>query len=367
MRFLKIMLPLFFILLLVGCGFKDIDKRFFVVSIGIDKPENDNFKYNVLLKLAIPEAEPKMGAKKFILISEEANSITEAVRIMKSRVDKELDFGHAKTIVLGEELFEKDIKETMDWFVRRRDIQNVAWVTLGSPTAKAVLELKPDSERLPSNALLLAFGDQGTETPYITSVFLFKFIRDLNESGINPVLPIVEMGKEKLFMINRLVILEEGKEKLRLNKDETKTFNILDKGYDKTDILVDEEDEKFLISVQSLSSNFKVDVKNQDEPSLQINIKLSGIVEESQNMIDLKTLNRYEKLVSKASTKRVKDLILKFQEEKVDPLGFGLRYRATHSGEESAKYKKWLELYPKLQINVNVEAKIEGTGIITSN
>ncbi|MCM3726878.1 hypothetical protein M3226_14400 [Neobacillus cucumis] len=39
-----------------GCGFKDIDKRFFVVSIGVDAAKASSKKYLVSLKFAVPGA-----------------------------------------------------------------------------------------------------------------------------------------------------------------------------------------------------------------------------------------------------------------------------------------------------------------------
>ncbi|UJF32365.1 Ger(x)C family spore germination protein [Paenibacillus hexagrammi] len=120
------MLFLFMLILLLtasGCGFKDIDKRFFVVTIGVDKPEDSSKKYAVYVKLAIPSPQERFGSNQALIVKEEANSITEAVRIIKSKVDKELEFGHCKTIILGEAMIHSDITDMMDWFVRRRDIQ----------------------------------------------------------------------------------------------------------------------------------------------------------------------------------------------------------------------------------------------------
>ena len=42
-----------------GCGFKDIDKRFFVVAMGIDWTGKEDKPYLVTLRLAIPAS--KLG------------------------------------------------------------------------------------------------------------------------------------------------------------------------------------------------------------------------------------------------------------------------------------------------------------------
>lgn len=173
-RLLSVMLVL---CLFCGCGFKDIDKRFFVVAIGIDKSEKKDLKYRVTLKLAVPGNNVNLGSAKYELIKQDSNSITEAVRILKSKVDKEFDFGHAKITIMGQSIMEENISETMDWLNRRRDIQLVSWVAVGKPSAEAVLDTRIMHERLPGDSLLLSFGRTGVESGYIVSEYLFDFYR----------------------------------------------------------------------------------------------------------------------------------------------------------------------------------------------
>ena len=73
-------------------------------------------------KIAIPSGDPKTGDKKSLLITQEATSIAEAIREVKSKVDKELDFGHCKGVMYGEAYARENIGKIQDWTVRRRDI-----------------------------------------------------------------------------------------------------------------------------------------------------------------------------------------------------------------------------------------------------
>ncbi|MGV2806784.1 Ger(x)C family spore germination protein, partial [Clostridium perfringens] len=85
-----------------GCDFRDIDLRLFVVSIGIDVSEKNPDMNRFTFKMAIPSGDPKIGDKKSFLITQESTSIAEAIREVKSKVDKELDFGHCKGVMYGE-------------------------------------------------------------------------------------------------------------------------------------------------------------------------------------------------------------------------------------------------------------------------
>jgi spore germination protein KC len=268
----KVIVTLFIVMIVIsGCGFKDIDKRFFVVSIGVDKAEDKEKEYKVSLKLAIPNVEAKNIKSEHLLVSEEAETISEAVRVIKSRVDKELDFGHTKILVLGKEVVESDISHILDWFMRRRDIQKIAWMTIGKPTAKEILDLTPKAERLPSNSLFLAFGEAGTESPYISSEYLYLFRRELYERGVDPHLPIVEI-EEKIFKINTVSIFKDAKQVLKLNQDDTKTFNTMLRGYDKLNLKVETDEYHFNLSVDKVSRDFTIDTFDTGKPVIKYNM-----------------------------------------------------------------------------------------------
>lgn len=174
-----------------GCNFKDIDRRIFVVAIGID-PGKVEGTFKVSLKLAIPQGDVTKIDEKMQILTEESESISEALRRMKSKVEKELDYVHCKSLILGEQIAAKDIRHVMDWAVRRRDIQLILNFAIGRPGALEVLQVKPPSERIPSNSLILAMNGQGTESPFISRVFSYQLMRSIYENGIDPILPIIE-------------------------------------------------------------------------------------------------------------------------------------------------------------------------------
>jgi len=98
-----------------------MDKRFFVLALGVDKSDDKGSKYRVSLKLAIPSSKIEPGQAKSQILTEEANNFPDAIRLLKSKVDKELDFGHTKMLIIGETLAKEDVTECVDFFVRRRD------------------------------------------------------------------------------------------------------------------------------------------------------------------------------------------------------------------------------------------------------
>ncbi|MEH7415253.1 Ger(x)C family spore germination protein [Neobacillus drentensis] len=344
-----------------GCGFKDIDKRFFVVSIGVDAAKDSSKKYLVSLKFAVPGAS-KESPSEYQIVSQEANSLSEAVRIIKTKVDKEIDFSHAKVLLFSDDIVGRKGNAGMYyWFSRRRDIQKIAWVNIAEPTALAVLKVKPKSEHIPSDALFLALGKEGSETPYITSEFLFDFKYRLIERGIDPIMPIVK-AKNDLFEINRVGLFNKSTLKLSLEPEETKMLNFLRNREEKSAIRVEKGDTTIVINTNKVKTNYKLFTPQGRTPFVKVNVLMEGNLEEASKRVPIAKLSTYEAAAEKSINKRIEKLLVKFQKSNLDPIGFGLRYRSRHFNEDD--WEQWKSMYSNVVFKVESKVQIEDTGLI---
>jgi spore germination protein KC len=345
---------------LTGCGFKDIDKRLFVVSIGIDPAKNSEKKFLISLKFAIPIT--KEESNEFLIVSEEADSISEAVRIIKTKVDKEIDFSHSKVIIYNQEIVERNFEPNLYyWFIRRRDIQAVSWVAIGKPTALEVLKLKPKTEHLPSNALFLALGKDGSETAYIISEFLFDFKKRFNEKGLDPLLPIIEAGKG-LFEINKVALLDKHRLKTVLKPEETKMLNYLLNDVRKSALKIQDGNKAFIIDASEVKTKYKIISKNQMQPYIKVDVLVKSRIEEALFSVKNKDLAKYEEMANKVISKELHQVLVKIQKANVDPIGFGLLYRSRHF--EKDDWETWQHIYPTIKFKVNTKVLIEDTGLV---
>ncbi|MCD1259261.1 Ger(x)C family spore germination protein [Paenibacillus athensensis] len=352
--------------LLTGCyGFKDIDKRFFVVAIGIDPGKHRTYK--VMLKLAIPSPQEKFGSNRSIIVEEEADTMAEAVRIMKGKVDKEFDFGHAKAIIFGNKLFDSEIplQVTMDWFLRRRDIQLISWTGIGYPDAYSILQASPRSERLPSNMLFLFFGAAGTETGYVVSEFLYDFRRRMTERGLDPIMPIIRLLPEDQLNITSMTVFDKEHRRMDLSPEETKIFNsFYNNKIDKVDLAFEENGHRMVMSIDQLATSFGVRRNPDGSCTLLARQTIHGLMEESQTPIPETHLPELEKLAEAAVRERTLALLQKFQAAGLDPIGFGLKYRASHWVDD-ADWQRWQHsFYPAANFEVTSKVNIRSPGIM---
>lgn len=351
-------------LLMTGCNFKDIDRRIFVVAIGID-PGGAEGTFKVSLKLAIPQGDVTKIDEKMQILTEESESISEALRRMKSKVEKELDYVHCKTLILGEKVAAKDIRHVMDWAVRRRDIQLILNFAVGRPGALEVLQVKPPSERIPSNSLILAMSGQGTESPFISSVFSYQLMRSIYEKGIDPILPIIEAKGKEQFLINKIALLDKNKIRLVLSPDETRLLNLLSRSNLRTNFPAHVGSGIYQYYTESSSSGYRIVAPPDKEPYIRYTIKIKAILEENstENLVTHTMLKEIGDAGGAELSKAVTALLVKIQDSGMDPLGWGLHYGARHWNNET-EMSVWEDIYPRLKFQVKADVRIKYSGLI---
>ncbi|ANY65044.1 hypothetical protein BBD42_31135 [Paenibacillus sp. BIHB 4019] len=365
MRWLKLMLLALCMLLactaLSGCGFKDIDKRYFIVAMGIDYSGKKQNPFLITLRLAIASPKIEPGAGKAQVETIEAASIAEGVRMLKAHVDKELDFGHCKIFLIGERVAYKDYSPVLDWMKRRRDIQSIANLAIGKPDARTILKINPQAERYPGNALFLSFGADGTDNPYTYVENLSDLTRRVMEKGLDPVLPIIRNEGTSGYIINHTALLDKSKIKLVLKPEESQLFNQLAQNYEKSSIQGSFSNNRIVGAISKIKSHYHFSEHN-GKLQLNMDVRIKALMEEAPPHLFEQGWGQVEQKLSQDYSKLTDKLLIKIQQAGVDPFGFGLHYRATHGGE--AAWKQWENIYPTLQFAVNARIKIEGTGLI---
>lgn len=355
------------VLLLQGCAFKDIDKRLFISAIGIDPAEHVENGYKVTLKVALPFGAIKESTKpSYAYLSREGHSIGEAIRMLETHVDKVLELGHMKTIVVHEKLLRNDMQNFMDYFIRRGDIQLISYVAGAKPSAEAILKVEPTTEAPASVALFNFFGNTANESPFVVTTYLFQLRRDVLTDGINPVVPLIETNEEKdELVVNNSVVVDGRGDPLVLSTVETKYYNSLLKGSTGFTYLIKEGDLELLLNISQSKMNYRFNPdKGSAVPrSIELHIVMKGTIGEADEDLSIAHLEKYNRLASKEIKQKIIHFLTRMQEENLDPFGFGLHYRAAHLQRKDL-YSTWKQAYKDLEFSVTVEVKLQGTGTI---
>ncbi|WP_055105749.1 Ger(x)C family spore germination protein [Paenibacillus ihumii] len=364
-------------LLLAGCQFKDVDRRAFVLGLAVDSVEKKEGQgegggggskkhlVQVSLKLAIPEGDPTKRSQEAIIVSQISNSIPEAVRLLKSKVDKELDFSHCKTLLFGEGYAKTDIREMSDWIARRRDIQLIGHVAVARPTAKEVLGVRMISERVPAYALILSLGKEGTESPFIVSIYSYNFRRHLSEIGADPILPLVEKEEEDVLVINKAMLFDKQRVRAELTANEARLYNLLKTQGLRTSFNVELDDNIYTYNMETTRAKFKLLKSEEGKMIVQYKVGGRAVLEDNSKSVTTTgpILEQVSKAASKQWEKEIKQFLVKIHGTGLDPLGWGLRYRAISWNNETEE-EEWRKLYPNLEFSVKADVRIQYSGMI---
>ncbi|MBK1813046.1 Ger(x)C family spore germination protein [Clostridium sp. YIM B02505] len=364
-----LLLYIFTSLSLVSCDYKDIDRRIFIVALGIDYNDTNSEELIFSFKAALTAGSSGKGSSEigsgqdYHIYEVKADSLANAFREVKTLTSFEPDYSHMKIIVFGQKFAENySINSIIDFFVRRRDFQVIAYSAVAFPNAKEVLSVSPSDEYLPGNALFMKFG-QGSESPYKYTAKLFQMYDRLITPGSTPFCSVVEKKENDLY-IKKVALFQDGKLKLILEQDEAKVLNILNNTSDPSSLRYNYRGASNPIGVGLNQTKTKIKFKEVTESRnivFDINIKVAATLEEvgiqDFNTKDLEnSINRYVEEKALA-------LLEKLKENQVDPLQLQRLYWSKTPSYELSN--KWLtKEYSKVQFNVNVSVTIERSGLL---
>lgn len=350
--------------ILTGCkDFKDIDKRLFVVAIGIDSIPNNKKEIEVTFKTAVTKTVSNSDgggtSGNSVIYSIKGNSIVDIFREIKTQTFTEPDFSHMKLIVFGGEFLKNNtLNELIEFFIRRRDFQNTSYVAVALPSAKEVLSHELQQENFSGNGLFLKFGE-GAENPYGLTRRLYEIYHQTMTPGISASLPIIELKEDK-FLVEKICILYDGKIKLELSRDESKIFNMLSRNVTLASLSIQEENNKIGIGLNQITGKIKYDKRSEE---LKFNVELKATVTLEETGQILRTRQELSDKFSSLLCKRVGVLLEKLRDNNVDPFELEIKYWAYN--KDFWFNKNWLEEeLPRVKFNVSCDLKMVSTGTL---
>lgn len=141
----------------------------------------------------------------------------------------------------------------------------------------------------------MAMSGQGTESPFIASVYSYQLMRDVYEQGKDPILPVIEAEGETQFRIDKIALLDKQKVQLVLNPEESRLFNLLTRPDLRTNFPARVDESEFQYYTESSKSAYKIISSEPGAPVVRYKIKINGIVEENSTQ-ELITHNLLEKI-----------------------------------------------------------------------
>lgn len=356
----------------------ELNKLAIVMGAGIDKAK-DKDKVQVTIQIAnvmkMKSSSGKSGLEagenSYLNFSDEGSTIIDAINQISHKLNRVLFFPHNQVIIFSKDIAEEGLQKYIDFFLRNRETRLLQWVLVSDEKASEILSTKPEFESTTGRSIGELIKNEKLISQ-VPAVNLMEFSQKLMSKTTAPVLPLIEITKEKNRTVPHLsksVVFNKDKLAGSFNDMETKGY-LWGAGKMKENIVtVNLKDNKDKVSLQVRKSKSKIVPKiNDGEVKMIIKIETEGDLGEQTSTEDQANPNAFkelEKAEEDSIKKEVMSALSKAKELKSDIFGFGDIIYMHYPKEWSSLENSWDETFQNIKVDVNVKAKVKRTGRIT--
>lgn len=369
-------------LFLTGCWDRtELNDLAIITATAIDMTNNNQVKLSVQIYVSkqssggsqsqLEEQSSNGGAQNTVVISAKGISLADATSNLQEQLPRKVFWGHNKVFIFGEKTVEAGIKDHIDFLLRHPGTREHSYVFASKGDAMKILEMKTVLERDSSEVLR-----EMTKNRTGLTVTLNELMQQLNEKSEVSFMPRIEIrnrdGEGKVPTIRGTAVLEEGKYAGWIDRTATRGVMWLRDEIKTSIITVNSEQEKGLISFR-LAHN-KTDLVPHirgNEWSITAKIEMEGDIVQNtseQDITKVEQLNLAERAISDDVRQRIEMALRIAQDElNADIFGFAKEFRRKYPKEWQKNERRWNEIFPQIQVNVEAKVKVLRIGMVGKN
>ncbi|WP_239618230.1 Ger(x)C family spore germination protein [Cohnella mopanensis] len=364
-------------LLSSGCkGIMELNQLHIVHTVGIDAGRNNGVKITAeIARLSASGQQPKGMQDRTFYLSGEGNSLFEAARLMRTKTDRTLLWGHATVVVISKAAAEQGIGKHIMAIRKLRQFRNSTLVYVTEGKASEVLEATMPNATITSQALR-GLSEGGESTALTQQTTLIDVYKDLINQYRDIHIPAVQLledpsGKKKSLLkseglyafdndrIVGLMKFRETKGYYRAMGSLSGSVETIPCGQHQT------------VSFENTSSNSRLktylDANGNPNVRIEINADLNLVsvqCEKSQEGT-ISLIKQWEEELNKAISDDVERFIAFSQKNHSDLLGIKERIHRKYPKHWKKIKDKWDEIYPTTKFSVEVHTRIDHTNFTT--
>lgn len=371
-------------LFLTGCwDRRELNELAITLAFGIDKVEDE---YQVTAQVVVPSEismKTSTGRSPVTLFQANGETVYEAIRKMTKNSPRKIYPGHLRMIVIGEELAEEGIGESLELLSRDLEVRSDFYVVIAKDkTAAEILNITTTLEAIPANKMFNTLKTSEEAWAATNGIILDELIADLTSEGKEAVLTGIlvtgnqEIGTSKQnvesitpsarIVYDHLAVFKKDKLVGWLTERESIGYNDITNSVKNTVTAIScPKEGKVSIEIIQLHSDVKGKI-NKGKPEVDVNIKVKGNVGDVECQINLseqKTIVELEKITEKKMEDTINQTIETAQKQyESDIFGFGEAIHRSNPKEWNKIKEQWDEEFTELTANVKVDVKLGHTG-----
>ncbi|KAA1181925.1 Ger(x)C family spore germination protein [Paenibacillus sp. B2(2019)] len=378
-RMARLCLSMVMIALLTGCwDSRELTDIGFVVAMAIDKGETKNIRVTVQIVNPINVSSTQGGGSPAPLppttYSAEGNNVFDATRVLSRKLSRQLHYGHAVVLLVGEELATtQGIKKLFDGIERDSEFRPSATMVIArGTTGEEIIKQRTSLDNSPAIKIKKmvaetekAFGENIDEK-------IYQVIQAIVSSGKEPTITGIQLdstNKEDKLMANGIATFKDGKLMRWLDGNESRGFLWVLGRVNSTLLTMDWNDQPHTIGIENIrtKSSFHSSFDKSGKPIIEVKIGADANIGEVDVPIDItnpRLFLQIERLYMQAVHDEAVATIKLMQQQKSDIFGFGEVVHRDHPKQWRTLKRDWNDVtFPTIEVKVKVEAYLRNTGL----
>lgn len=319
---------IFLILILSGCWSKrELNDLALVAALGIDFIDGE---YAISVQVIDPSQvslKSANGQAPVVTYHAEGKTVFEAVRKILALSPRKLYFAHLQLVVVGEELADKGIRDSVDFLARDQEIRNDFTIIVSQQaTAKDVLNVLTPIEKIPASRMLNSLKITQDAWGSTLEVDVEDLVTDLGVNDQYFVLSAIEVLGDKTLGIDQtnverietpvklkftgLAIFKEDKLLGYIDEYNSKSFSYLNDNIKSTIEIISCPSDGELTTEITQSKTKTKGIFKDGQPTININIDIVQNVAEVKCDIDLTDIKTID-WINNQTEKHIKKILIK--------------------------------------------------------
>jgi spore germination protein len=351
-------------LMISGCVEREIlDDLYIETGKGYDLVSEGKIRGTAMFPIYLPDKSIEN-----MTLSAEASSTREVLETLARMSQQPLVRGGLDAVVIGEDLAKRGVIDIADSLQRDASIGARVYMMVSKGDAKEILE---GQYGIRGNGMYISnLLKQNIKRRELPETNLHMFLFDYYQLGQTPYLPIIRKISDNTLKVDGVALFKKDKMVDTIPAEDMFFFKILvDKVSEGSHVVrlgeTKTSDGKHVeASITSLKAKHKIKVKVKKNPvKVTIKINIKGIIKEyTGKKLSPDKITQIEKTMEKDIEDKALQMLSKFQEIGVDPIGIG---QIQKHGVRGFDIKEWeSRLYPNVQFTVEPDVKIVEGGTV---
>ncbi|MCM3600499.1 Ger(x)C family spore germination protein [Robertmurraya korlensis] len=351
---IKILNILFLIVFLTGCvEQKIIDDINIMSGVGYDAKEDGKVKGTIVIP--VYKADKSISNESFVA---EAKVSKEINRQAQMKSADPLENGSIEIVLFGKELAERGLYEITDTFERDAGIGSRLYLAVVDGTADEIMQKNLGNLGTGSYLnTLLEHNMRHRELPLSNlHLFMYSYYSKVQD----PFLPYVKLTGNKV-KVQGIALFDHDRAVDYLNSKDMFFFKALMENFRNGAYTFNVG--KDIVTTYNITTKRKYDIKDPlTQPKVNLYVELEAHIREyTGKKLDSKVVDQAGKAFEEAINKKTKELLERFRDQKIDPIGIGVLAKT-----QTRKFDpdKWNEVYQNATFHVSSKVLITETGVI---